>query len=148
MPITPNKLRVSSIALAALVGASLLTVDASAARTSMPSARGCRSACCKASQSAMPNRAAVTATVGQNIPSPDRNACRDIPGCNCRPQSPTAPEPKERRDEESGPDPGRTIQPERLDIDSVFRPFIGPVPPTINPPLKSPLYLRNSRLLI
>jgi len=149
MPITLAELRFSWIALAALVGASLVAGDASATCTSMSDSGGCRARCCgKASKSATPIRAAVPATVAQHIPPQDGNVCPDVPGCNCRPQAPTAPEPKERRAGESRLDLGRNVEAGWLDLGGVFRPFIGPVPPTISPPQKSPLYLRNSRLLI
>ncbi len=149
MPITFTKLRFSLFALAAFVGASLLTGDASAGCTSMPDAGECRAVCCcEASESTTPIRAGVPATFGEQIPSQNGNVCPDLPGCHCRPQAPTAPEPKQRRAGENRPDPGRDAAAEWLEIGGVFRPVISPVPPTISPPGKSPLYLRNSRLLI
>jgi hypothetical protein len=149
MPVTYTKLRFSWIAVAALAGASLLDVDARAACTSMPNAGKCRPGCCgKAVPTAMPIRAAGLATVGRQVASLDENTCRNVPGCNCCPQAPTAPEPKERRAEASTSDGGRTVESDWFDLDQVFRPFIGAVAPAISPPQKSPLYLRNSRLLI
>jgi hypothetical protein len=149
MPISFTKLRFSWIALAAWVGASLVTGDASAACTSMPDAGGCRPVCCrKASKSATPIRVVVSATVGQHFPSDDGSVCPDAAGCHCCPPAPTAPEPKERRGRESRPDPGRNAEAGWLHIGGVFRPLIGPIPRTISQPRKFPLYLRNSRLLI
>jgi hypothetical protein len=151
MLIALAKLRLSWIALAAFVGASLVTDGASAACTPMPDAGACPPVCgcCKASESATPIRAAAEPlAVGEQIPSRDGNACPFVPGCQCRPPAPTAPQPKERRAEESRPDPGRIAAAGWLDPGGVFRPYIGPVPPTSSPPQASPLYLRNSRLLI
>jgi hypothetical protein len=149
MLIAFTKLRSSWIALAAFVSASLVTADASAACTSMTDAGGCRAVCCcTAPESVTPIRAAARATVGQQIPFESGNVRPDMPGCHCRPQAPTAPAPTERRASESRPDPGRNVAAGWLDIDGVFRPFVGPVPSAVSPPHKFPLYLRNSRLLI
>jgi hypothetical protein len=149
MPIAFSKLRISAIALAAFVGASLMTADAFASCTSMPDAAGCQAVCCcKASESATPIRIASPATVGQDVPLENGNVCPDLPGCHCRPQTPTAPQPEERRADESRPDPGRDRAAGSLEIADVSRPTISPAPPTISPPRKAPLYLRNSRLLI
>jgi hypothetical protein len=150
MAISPSKLRFSWIALAAVVGASLVAGDASAACGSMTSDGGSRPACCRqASESVTPVRAAPEpVTVPQLPPFQDSGACPDTAGCHCRPQAPPAPEPKRQRAGESRPDPGRSTEAGRLDLGGVSRPFIGPVPPTGSPPQKSPLYLRHSRLLI
>ncbi len=82
------------------------------------------------------------------IPSPGGNVCPNPAGCACSPQAPTAPEPNGQRIEEDRREPGRDDAAASLDLASVFRPFLGPVAPTVSPPRKSPLYLRNSRLLI
>jgi hypothetical protein len=150
MPISLSKLRFSWIALAAFVGASLVTGDASAACGSMMADGGCRPACCcQASESVTPVRAApAPATVRLPLPFQIGGACPNAAGCHCRPQAPPAPEPKGQRAEESRPDPGRSPEAGWLDLGCVFRPFIGLVPPTGSPPQKSPLYLRHSRLLI
>ncbi len=149
MSIAFSKLRISAIALAAFVGASLMSGDAFASCTSMSDAAGCRAVCCcKASESATPTRIATAATVGQDVPFENGNVCPDLPGCHCRPQAPTAPEPREQRANESRLDPGRDAAAGWIEIASVSRPITSPAPPTISPPRKSPLYLRNSRLLI
>lgn len=149
MPISPSKLRFSWIALAAFVGASLVAGDASAACESM-TAGGCRPACCcGASESVTPVRAAPDpVTVRQPLPFQNGGACPNAAGCHCRPQAPPAQEPKGQRTGESRPDPGRSAEAGWLDPGGVSRPFIGPIPPTGNPPQKSHLYLRHSRLLI
>ena len=139
MPIAFAKLRVSWIALAACVGASLVKSDASAACTSMPDAGGYRPACCrKASKSATPIRAVVSATVSRHFPSDNGSVCPDAAGCHCCPPAPTAPEPKQRRGWESRPDPGRNLEAGWLDIDGVFRPLIGPIPPHHQPAAEIP----------
>jgi hypothetical protein len=150
MPFTLSKLRFSWIALAAFVGASLVTGSASATCTSMPADGACPPVCCcKGAESARLIRDDdAPAIARQFILSQNGNVCPDIPGCVCCPQAPVAPEPKGQRAEESRPDPGRSSDAARLGFGTVFRPFIGPVPPTISPPQTSPLYLRNSRLLI
>ena len=149
MPIAFAKLRISAIALAAFVGASLMTADAFASCTSMPDAAGCRAVCCcQPSESATPIRVSETATADQASPFGNGNLCPVPPGCHCRPQTPTAPQPKERSADESRPDPGRDRAAGWLEIAGTSRPTISPAPPTIIPSRKSPLYLRNSRLLI
>ena len=149
MRISFTQLRFSWIALAAFMGASLSGVNATAACSSIANAGKCRPACCgKAAPSAKRVRADVLATVGQRIASLDGNTCPNVPCCHCCPQAPAAPEPKQRRAEKNGPDRGRTVEADWLDYEWVCRPIIGAVPHIIIPPSKSPLYLRNSRLLI
>jgi hypothetical protein len=150
MTVFRQHLRLSWVAIAAIVGASMVTGNASAACTSMPagaaSTMGC---CCEGPESAMsiPD-ARVPATSSQFILSQNGNVCPSIPVCACCRQAPVAPEPKRQHAEESRPDPGRSADAIWFVFGSAFRPFIGPIPPIISSPQKSHLYLRNSRLLI
>jgi hypothetical protein len=151
-PIAVAKLRFLWIALAVFVGTLLVTQSASAACNSMPgsgtnsSTRGC----CKASKPVMPVRAsAEPSTFEQRLPLPNENTCPNKPGCVCCPQFPAAPEPKGQRPGENRPEPDRNVAAiGGHDTGSIARPATGPVPPLLSPPQKSPLYLRNSRLLI
>jgi hypothetical protein len=149
MPSIFTTLRSSWLALAVFACASLLVGDASAACASMPDAGGCESACCcEAPVSASPIQADAPATLSQNIPVQDANVCRNVPGCHCRPQAPTAPEPKQRRAGENRVDRSRHVDAARVDTGDASRTFIEPVSAAVSPPQKAPLYLRNSRLLI
>jgi hypothetical protein len=151
MPISLSKLRFSWIALAAFVGASLVTGDASAACESMTAAGECRTACCcQASESITPLRATPEPVTTGQLLLPFKNgvACPNAAGCHCGTQAPPAPEPKGQRAGESRPDLGRNTEAGGLDLGGAFRPIIGPIPSTGSRPQKFPLYLRNSRLLI
>jgi hypothetical protein len=150
MLVSLPKLRFSMVALAAFAGASFVARDATAACESMAAAGGCESACCcEASESVAPGPAAPgPAMVNPLLPSQSGGICSGAARCHCRPQAPPAPEPKGQRTEDNRPDPGRSAVVGWLDFAEVFRAFIGPVPPTVSPPESSPLYLRNSRLLI
>jgi hypothetical protein len=151
MPIIFTTLRFSWIALAAFMGASLVTDDASAACPSMPAGGGGRPACCcTASESVTSGPAApALTTVSRPVPIRSGGLCPNAARCcYCGPQAPPAPEPKGPRAGENRPDPGRMTEAGWLDFGGVLRPFIGPVPPTGSPPQASPLYLLNSRLLI
>jgi hypothetical protein len=150
MPHTLSKMRFSWIALTAFLGASLAAGDASAACPSEPAGKLSRPArCCKAPKSADSVRVvAAPAKARPCILPQNADACPYVPGCCCCPPAPPAPEPKGQRAEENRHDPGRITEAGWLDSGGVSRPFIGPVPPTGSPPQTSPLYLRNSRLLI
>ncbi len=148
MSITFIRSRFTLIAVAVLAGLSLATVDASAACASMPCAGECRTACCKATRSASPVRAAASVIMGERLSTQEGNVCQETPGCNCRPTAPSAPKPAERRAAEGGPDAGRHVESAWLDFGVVYRPFISQIPPTVSPSGQSPLYLRNARLLI
>ena len=141
MPFNVYKLRFPWFALAAFVGASLVTGNASATCPSMANAGVCPSACCccEPTESATAIRdTAEPATARPHLPSQDRNVCPDNFECNCRPQAPAAPRPKERRAEESRPDSGRSTEAGWLALGGVFRPFIGRVLPTSSPPQELP----------
>jgi hypothetical protein len=152
MPIALAKLRFLWIALAAFVGTSLVTETASAACNSMPGNGTCSSTrdCCKASKPVLPVRATVEpSTVHQRSPLPKENTCPNKPGCVCCPQFPAAPEPKGHRPGENRPEPDRNVAAiGGHDSGGIARPSAARVPPLLSPPQKSPLYLRNSRLLI
>jgi hypothetical protein len=151
MPIAFTTLHFSWFRLAAFVGASLVTADASAACPSMPARGEFRPArCCKSSGSVTPRSATPTpATVRRALPIRSGGICPNAARCcYCGPHAPPAPEPKGQRASESRPDPGRITEAGWLDLGGVFPPFIGPVPATGSTTQTSPLYLLNSRLLI
>ena len=151
MPIARHKPRHSWIALAAFVGA-LLTSSGVSASCTKPDAGACPPVCgcCKTPGSDSPTpEAAGTTTVHRQVPTRTGDVCPDAPGCECRPQAPTAPEPKPgQRTTVEKSDPGRDAALGWLDFDTTPRLMTFSVPATASPPRKLPLYLRNSRLLI
>jgi uncharacterized membrane protein YhaH (DUF805 family) len=106
--------------------------------------------CCKAPASASPTpEAAGPAMARQHVPARTGDVCPDAPGCECRSQAPTAPEPKPgQRTTVERSDPGRDAALGWLDFDAAPRLMTFSVPATAGPPRKLPIYLRNSRLLI
>ncbi len=151
MPITRTKLRHSWIALAAFVGA-LLTSGGVSASCTKPDALACSPVCgcCKTPASARPTpEAAGPAMAHQKVPARTGDVCPDAPGCECRPQAPTAPEPKPgQRTTVERSDPGRDSALGGLGFDAAPRLMTFSVPATASPPQKLSIYLRNSRLLI
>lgn len=152
MPITRPKFRHSWIALVAFVGALLASGGASASCTMTKDAGDCPPVCgcCKAtvSDSPTPYTAGPT-TVHQHVPPRTGNACQEAPGCECRPQAPTAPEPKPgQRTRVEMSDPGCDLALGWLDFDAAPRSVALSVTATVSPPQKQPIYLRNARLLI
>ena len=151
MPIALPNARHLSIAVAAFMGAFMLTGNASAGCKSMPDCANCSAVvnCCKAKTVPPSGAATERAAVDPLIPLPDRGACRNIPGCICQPQRPVAPEPKGQHDGQNNPDPARNAAVSGWHgIASISRSVLGAAPPAISPSQKSPPYLRNSRLLI
>jgi hypothetical protein len=152
MPVALPKPRFLCIALAAIVVPSLLPGSASAGCTSMPDRGACQSACLarRPPQGVTPVRATVEpSALHRNIPFPNENTCPNRCGCVCCPQCPAAPQPKGHRIGENRPEPNRKVAAiGAADPASVARPSVGLVPVLRSPPQKSPLYLRNARLLI
>ena len=90
---------------------------------------------------------AMPSSVSDHTPVTGGNVCPIAPGCCCRPESPVAPQPKGHQEGENTPELGHeTAGPAWFHV--VNRPFFDAVPVTIGSPRKTPLYLRNSRLLI
>ena len=151
MPITCPKLRHLWIALAALVGA-LLTSGGVSASCTKPDAGACPPVCgcCKAPAADNPTpEAAGPATVYPHVPAWTGDVCPNTPGCECRSQAPTAPEPKPgQRTTVERSDPGRDLALRGLDFDAAPRSVYFSVLAAPSPPQKHPIYLRNSRLLI
>ncbi len=152
MPIARHKHRHSWIALAAIVGALLTSGGASASCTIPTDAGDCPPVCgcCNATASDSPTPdAAGPTTVHQDVPPRTGNACREAPGCECRSQAPTAPEPKPgQRTTVERSDSGRDLALGGLGFDAAPRLMTFSVPATASLPQKLPIYLRNSRLLI
>lgn len=152
MPIARHKPRHSWIALAAIVGALLASGGASVSCTMPKDAGDCPPVCgcCKAPASGSPTpEAAGPTTVHQHVAAHSGDVCPDAPGCECRSQAPTAPEPKPgQRTTVERSDPGRDAGLGWLDFDAAPKLMTFSVPATASPPQKLPIYLRNSRLLI
>jgi hypothetical protein len=126
--------------------------NASATCKSMPDCRRCPTveSGCRKAKSLPPLRVASgPASVDRQIPSPNGGSCPNFPGCCCQPQCPVAPQPRGQEDEESNLGPARVVAASGwLGIVNIDRSLIGLPPPSISSSQKSPLYLRNSRLLI
>ena len=90
----------------------------------------------------------MPATVVGHVPVTGGIVCPTSPGCCCRPESPVAPQPKSYQEGENTPDSGHDAAVPGWFHAATTRPFFDAVPTTIGSPRKSPLYLRNSRLLI
>ena len=150
-PLLP-KPRFPWVALTAIVGA-LLGLDNSASACATMGTADCCVAirCCRqASGSAKTTPdVARTPVAHEGVPARAGGACLDAPaGCACRLQAPTAPGSSERRIDENRLDPGHNVAAKGFDLCVTPRPLAASIPPAASPPRKSPLYLRNSRLLI
>jgi len=151
MPITFHQLGRSLIALAVILATSLASeADACSTKKSSPTACTMVGACCSPGATKAP-RSVSDSDAGRITPvSQSPASCRTSPGgaCSCRSQDPAAPTPKPAQ----GAAEGRS----ELAQASVFaslgehasaRDLIAArIMPAQSPP-KTPLYLRNARLL-
>ncbi len=142
------------IALAAFLVA-LSAADGANACTTMTQGRGaCAAACgcCEAPASGGSAPEAIEAVAAHRVAPPlTEEVCGDSPtdGCACRSGQPDTPEPRPRqRTANEKTDAGRALAIGEPVHDAASRSFSRPNWPTVGPPQKSPLYLRNSRLLI
>ncbi|AGA27776.1 hypothetical protein [Singulisphaera acidiphila] len=153
MSITLRNLRRSLIVLATIFGASLAAGDASACSTMARGDRACDTVCgccTPKTNGALGTETDVESARSTAMAPAVPAGCETSPGgaCSCRSQEPVAPTPK----------PSQTTAEGRTELssglacvyfgdDSTTRIKLAlQVPATQNPP-KTPLYLRNERLL-
>ncbi|WP_406694840.1 hypothetical protein V5E97_27735 [Singulisphaera sp. Ch08] len=153
MSITLRHFRRSLIVLATVFGASLVASNASACATMSRGDRVCITVCgcCSPERNDVPATGADVELASPTMATPQvPMGCETTPGgaCSCRSQEPVTPTPK----------PSRSTAEGRTELssgsacvsfgdDSAARIKLAlQVPATQNPP-KTPLYLRNERLL-
>ncbi len=147
------RLRVATIALAAIMPALLLTGRARAACIEMTDAATCSGGCACCESQGLSDVAAkyadVVAATAQKSPQIGHVArTAAARGCVCRTGTPAAPEPKGNRTETSRHDVGRQWTDGSLVFDDPAHAVLAPSASTAAQPAFSHLYLRNSRLLI
>ena len=147
-------LRLSSIALAAIVGMLSVAGEAAACSTkgSSDNTRSCcatpsRSACCCVAETAEPSPRPIEHTAVGLAGESEHHLAPDS-SCECRPSRPSEPAPKPQ----SPTSERRTDQDRARSFESILgiRPritFVSLVSSTESPP-GAPIYLRASRLLI
>jgi hypothetical protein len=155
MPITSPKLHRPWIALAALVGALLVSGgSASASACSAMASRGdCAPAdcCCESPSADIPAEADIAPpSLHEDASAGTARVRHESPAgrCRCGSRAPAAPRPKAPTTREGRPDPGRGASGDRFDLTPMPRSFTCAGRPSGSPSQKSPVYLRTSRLLI
>lgn len=149
MAATLRRLRNLTIALAAIIAASLAAGEASACSAMRREAAACATACgCCSSPS---DEASASAVAAERAASPRAPAtCAMLPrsGCACRSQEPAAPAPRPARTApESRTEPSQVAYLALPDDEGSARASLASRFPLTEDPPKIPLYLRNERLL-
>ncbi|SIO57925.1 hypothetical protein SAMN05444166_5525 [Singulisphaera sp. GP187] len=156
MSTTLRHLRHSLIVLATIVGASLAASETSACTTMARGDRACVTVCgcCTTKTNDVPangvNVAVELVSPTVVIPQVPAGCATSSPGgaCSCRSQEPVAPTPKPSRTTAEGRtelSPGSACVP--FGDDSATRIQLALQVPAVQNPPKTPLYLRNERLL-
>lgn len=142
------------IALAAFLVALSATGEARACTTMVEGSGACATVCgcCKSPALGGSVSDTVVAEAAQRLaPAQADEVCDSLPrgGCACRSGQPEAPEPKAGQRTTGGEtDFGRALAQGESAHDVSPRSLTRPTWATESPPQRSPLYLRNSRLLI